>query len=359
MRWYFNSVGKNYRGFVIHDDRTQVATLRVYFSVREFVDVTCDMPMPALKTSGAHETGFCGFVFDNQLMAAIRDKPNFAVFESASGIMLYRRLAGGGFIPSKIFYSQARFTPIHPLLETIRRRSQLSYTSIDRYSRETVISTTNINYSDSIFIAGSLDWVRFEKFITRANFTSVLFIMEPEKMLASTVVGILKARRTDTLPAANLEPELADLANELADIDFDDPEVLPMWETRLTPEARAALANPTIRHLASVPLAVSVGPRNLAAALSVLSRIDIVGTEATDAFFAETVKSSTAIDARYEVLEAARDMQGDDPLAERLAQTEGARNLTNYDRMLYEICNLGLTAEKPDIDDAIDILQRA
>lgn len=359
MRWYFNTAGSNYRGFFIHDDRTQPASLRVYFSVQDHVDVACDLPIPQIKQSGGHETGNCGFAFDNALMSRIRDKTNFVVFETGSGIMLYRRLGSSGFIPTKLFCLTPRFAPLHPLLETIRRRSQLSYTGIDRHTRETVISILNINYADSIFAAGAVDWIRFERFATRATFTSVLFMLEPERLLALTVAGLVRAAHAGTLPPAHVEPELTDLANELMALNFEDPETLETWGDRLSPEATQTLANPMVRHVAAVPQATPVGPRNLSAALSVLSRLDIVGTEATEPLFLDMVKAASGIDPRYEVMEVAADAGSDDPLVGQLMLTRAARELTQFDRMFYEICNLGLTAEKPDIGDVAGILQQA
>lgn len=358
MRWYFNTAKGNFRGFFLHDDRTQVASLRVYFSIRDYVDVPCDMPLPAMRAQGLHETGNCGFVFDNDLMEMIRERPNFAVFETGSGVILYRRLGGSGFIPSKLCVLAPRFVALHPMIEALRRRCQLSYTNVHLQSRETLITTFNNNYSDSIFVSGAIDWVKSENFAKRANFTSVLFLIEPTRLLATTVVRLIADFRAEALsPVA--DPARYDLAAELAEIDFSTPEAIATWHESLSAEGRVALADPMVHHVAAVPLAASVGPRNLAAALSVLSRIDIVGTEETEEFFVSTLKATTEVDQRFEAAETPHVDREEEALVEAIEKSPGAAMLTVYDRMFYDICNLGLTSDKPNMDDAYGILQRA
>jgi hypothetical protein len=357
MRWAFNTAGNAYRGFVLHDDRTQVATLRVYFSTREFVDVVCDMPVPQLRTSGAHETGDCGFLFSPELMASIREKQTFAVFERTSGLLLYRQLASSRFLPTKTMVLLSPYSRPPPILETVRQSCRLSYPGVERHTRETTISILNISYADSIFVAGAVDWIRYEMFVGRGGFTSVVFLAEPEKLLARTIIGIRDGYRNGTIPRPSDDPQLLDIAMELSALDLDTPQGLAEWHVALSPIARMALSDPAVRLLTASPLGTALGSRDLAAAFSVLSRIDIVGTEATEELFVDLVKSVTDIESHYDLAAIPVRSPPEEPAVTALMGTEGARELTQLDRKLYEICNIGLTSETTNIDEAIEVLK--
>ncbi|MFI0844847.1 hypothetical protein [Mesorhizobium sp. IMUNJ 23232] len=356
MRWAFSSTGGAYRGFFLHDDRDQTATLRVVFSESDSVDVRCDRHNSTVRDSGLHSTGNCGFTFPKSLMERITQADGCEIYEVNSGILLHRQHAEMKYIQSKAFVYQSPIDILHPYLEALVEQHVLPYNQLEGQSRETIINILNTSNANSIAITGEIDWERYETFIRRSEFVPIIFLVRPERFLARHIVRILEYFELSQDDIQKEQHEnLYTIGEQLSDIDFEDEDTLATWETYLSPATLQYLRNPMIHHITAAPLGRSITPVDFSTALSIVGRFDLIGTEDTEELFLASV--ADALDVS---LDAGEDFPRtgdiDDPLVEAIMATEGVRKLTRIDRKFYDICTMGLTDPRPDVPAVLNSL---
>jgi len=310
-------------GYLIPDgfaDRPQIV---VSDATGTIAVLSCDQMRQAVVASGRHQTGLVGFRLDKSNIPDLRSCSTLTIRDQKSGLLIYRRPLGPQQVNKKLLRLETQLLPMVKLDQYIGGRFQYAVQSVERFGHETALQAFHLNAIKSIFISGRLLVRNYQEFFDK-GFTGVALLTDPYYEMAARI-SILK--RMANVPLSFIGERdkitLSPAAQYLASMNLDELQSIKQHLKKAPPKVRNVLISPTTRQFACTDPEQLTTRRDIASAIDLLSRFDIIGHNNDTIPFAHAVGELLNIDSdnipipeRYSMIERLADMLRGLPIAE-------------------------------------------
>lgn len=346
------------RGYVCLPDRSASAKLVVYSGKGQQFTVECNFMRADLKKSGMHQTGRCGFFIGPEAMATLHPAPIVAIFEESSRLLLYRHSSEASFITSRLIFLTAPAVDNGHVMTALGARHRLFYRNAETLDEETLGCLLKPSHGSSILLCAALTQrlQNAKRALANRAFRAVTLLARPVAAFMRQVATLAAAVPSEGERRFVSDPDLADLADSLKDVDLKDTDQLGAWLRRTSEPGLAKLSNPMVRFYAGASLEETIAASHLSAALRTIGLLSAVGLTERIGEFGRTVGEMIgAPDLAIEDEEPDPELQAMVAAAERLPEIG---RLTAFDQMLYDLVAYALSAEEPSLEEAGNILRK-
>ncbi|MBD9559591.1 hypothetical protein [Ensifer sp. ENS03] len=264
-------------GYVIPDGFSERPHIVVADHQGAIVTLPCDQLRPAVVASGRHETGEVGFRLDESNVPNLGQRTTLSVHDQKSGLLVYRRPRPFFQVDMKVIRLETQLLPMIKLDQYLGGSFQYALQSVERFGHETTLQAFHLNAVDSIYLSGRLLLRNYQQFFDK-GFKGIVLLTDPYYELA-TRIAILKrmARSTPKFLGDRDRLMLNPAAQFFEDLDLDDPAAINRSLRKAPEKVRNVLISPTTRQLACSTPEQLPTRREIAAAIDLLSRFEIVG----------------------------------------------------------------------------------
>ena len=268
--------GERVTGYVVPDGYSTVPMIRVCGRGVELVTFAANETREALVFSARHATGQCGFSIDTTLVPDLPDLVDLEVFDSETGILIYRRPRPDN-IKKKLLRIETHLFPLWTLDASIAPRFQYFAKGIESFGRETVTQLFLLNQVESVYLSGKILFRNYAYFI-ESGFQTLVMLQEPYEELAERLLVLGKIRKVGSAvlgmrESAALEPAM-DFAESLP---IQDGKAMKRALRQMPEDVSALLANPLVRQLTASAPDEMPGGGAVAAALDILASSALMG----------------------------------------------------------------------------------
>ncbi|HEV2573140.1 MAG TPA: hypothetical protein VGU72_15510 [Beijerinckiaceae bacterium] len=263
-------------GYVVPDGYTGTAKLEIYVNHRAVLEIETSDPRPALVAAGRHQSGRCGFILDASILPDISKISNLEIFESSTGILIYRRSAKEN-VKRKILRIDTHFFPLRKFDQSLSRFFHYYNARIERWGGETINQLFLLNGIDSIFLSGRIMYRSFQQYIDE-RFNVFIIVQDPYVELAERILTmkVLSKRGGEVLSEREnilFAPAIAYVENLL----LTDMGTLKRSIATMPRDVAAILSNPVVRQLTASTLDEMPHRFSVASALDMLSTCELIG----------------------------------------------------------------------------------
>ena len=325
--------GDMIEGYVIPDGFSEAAKIVVKMDNGKSLLMPCDCPRPAVVQSGRHETGLIGFRIDSKCIPKLSEQKHLAIHDSKTGLLIYRRPLVHNQVQKKILRLEFSMMPMHRFDKICGQNFQYDIYSVERFGHETTMQAFHLNLIRSIYISGRLLLRNYEEFLDK-GFQAIAHITDPYYELASRLFVIKRLAHGALNFVDDREKIHLLVASEyLADLDLEDDRRLKMALKRAPEKVRELLRSPTVRQLVCTYAEQTIGRREVAPAIDILSRFTVIGIEDGNSHFQDAV--GELIGSRGARLPGPSRYSSLIDLAQRLRHIPEAEHLLEEDIILY------------------------
>jgi len=295
-------------------------------------EIEASEPLASLVAAGRHETGRCGFVFDETIVPGLEGLTDVEIYDVESGLLIYRRAPAGQFIPEKLIRLDTHLVPLRRVDTAIRRRFSYSYVNAERAGLESVTQIFHLLLAKSIYLSGRFLYRSFENLIDK-QFKMICLLHDPFEELAERLLFFRHVARRGRMDLRD-SFTFAGAIEFAAGLMLSDDRRLRAALGRITSDALLALQNPLVRQL-TVPNLQDL-PRGgaVASALGILASCAVVGLRDESAQFASAMSALLSSDT--DVVPAAPRCTAAIDLAVRLREIPMVHTLLELDLELYD-----------------------
>jgi len=321
--------GNIVEGYVIPDGFAE----QPYIVVRDhhgvIATLPCDQLRQAVVASGRHETGMVGFRLDESKVPNLSERVSLSIHDLKSGLLIYRRPKHISQVNMKVLRLETQLLPQVKLDHFLGEAFQYSVQSVERFGHETTLQAFHLNAVPSIFISGRLLLKNYQEFFDK-GFKGIAILADPYYEMAARI-SILKRMAQAPLKFIGDRDRmiLSPGAQYFAELNLEDAGAVSRYLKKAPEKVRAVLISPTTRQLAcSTPEQISTR-RDIAAAIDILSRFEIVGHNNDTLPFASAVGELFGMDTNdmpiaepYEFIESLAASLRQMPIAESLLEND-------------------------------------
>lgn len=283
----------------------------------------CNQMREAVVASGRHETGLVGFRLDSTNIPDLRACSTLMVHDQKTGLLIYRRPRGPQQPDMKVLRLETQLLPMVKLDQYIGGGFQYAVQSVERFGHETTLQAFHLNAIKSIYISGRLLVKNYQEFFDK-SFKGVVLLTDPYYEMAARI-SILK--RMSSVPVSFIGERdkitLSPAVQYMEGMNLDDLQSIKQHLKRAPPKVRNILVSPTTRQFACTDAEQLTTRRDIASAIDLLSRFDIIGHNNDTFSFAHAVGELLGINSdripipeRYSVIERVAAMLRSLPVAE-------------------------------------------
>lgn len=283
-------------GYVIPDGFSDRPHIVVADQQGVIVTLPCDQLRQAVVSSGRHETGKVGFRLDESNVPNLAERKTLSVHDRKSGLLIYRRPKPAFQVNMKVLRLETQLLPMAKLDQFFGSLFQYALQSVERYGHETTLQAFHLNAVQSIYISGRLLLRNYQEFFDK-GFKGIVLLTDPYYELATRVV-ILKRMAQSPLKFIGDRDKLIlnPAAQYCADLDLEDPAAINRSLKKAPEKVRNVLISPTTRQLACSTPEQLPTRREIAAAIDLLSRFEIVGHNNDTLPFANAVSELLGVE---------------------------------------------------------------
>lgn len=321
--------GNVIEGYVIPDGFAERPNIVVADKQGIITTLPCDQLRQAVVASGRHETGMVGFRLDESNVAHLPERATLSIHDQKSGLLIYRRPKHLLQVNMKILRLETQLLPQVKLDNFLSSAFQYAVQSVERFGHETTLQAFHLNAVPSIFISGRLLLRNYQEFFDK-GFRGVALLADPYYEMAARI-SILKHMAQAPLKFIGDRDRmiLAPAAQYFAELNLEDAGAVNRFLKKAPEKVRGVLISPTTRQLAcSTPEQLSTR-RDIAAAIDILSRFEIVGHNNDTLPFASAVGELLGMDTEgmpiaepYELIERLAASLRQMPIAESLLEDD-------------------------------------
>ena len=320
-------------GYVIPDGFSEEASIVVMIDDGSSVLLPCDGSRPAVVQSGRHATGRIGFRIDSVSVPNLSNQKHLAIRDLRTGILIYRRPPVNNPVQKKVLRLELSMLPMHRFDKICGKQFQYEISSVERFGHETAMQAFHLNAVPSIYISGRLLLRNYEEFLDR-GFLAIVRIPDPYYEMASRLY-VMKRLAHGSLNFIDDRDKihLSSASEYLSDLNLDDERKLKSAIKKAPEKVRDVLRSPFVRQLTCTYPEQSVGRREVAPAIDVLSRFAVVGMGEGNSHFQDAV--GALVDLPGSQLPVASQHKILNDIALRLRQITAAEHLLEEDLIFY------------------------
>lgn len=321
--------GNVVEGYVIPDGFAEQPQVVVSDHQGVITTLPCDQLRPAVVASGRHETGMVGFRLDENNVPGLTERATLSVHDRKTGLLIYRRPKQSFQANMKILRLETQLLPLVKLDHFLAGVFQYAVPSVERFGHETTLQAFHLNAVQSIYISGRLLMRNYQEFLDK-GFKGIVLLADPYYELAARVSILKRMAQTPLRFIGDRDRMiLAPAAEYFGDLDLEDTAAVNRSLKKAPEKVRNVLISPTTRQLAcSAPEQLSTR-REIAAAIDLLSRFEVVGHNNDTLPFADAVGELLGVETDrmpiaepYEFIERLADKLRQLPVAELLLEDD-------------------------------------
>lgn len=335
-----SDVGHAITGWIAPDNPATSARLVVYApdSDRQ-AQLTANLPRPDVRDLGIHNTGEVGFRVDDALLSGLADESSVIILDAETEMQIYGRHQPERHVPRKLFLFDPSAMPAHGLLTSVRSYFSLNNVLSERFSFETMIVLLNNTFSNSVFISGRSNFLRYSGYLEQNNYICAALLQDPfvetaERLFLMQLLASKDSNRLGGTFGSGLE-SLLEFTREL---DLTDVKALTKAFRHATPEQISALSNPVTRMFGCTPDEMA-SRRHVSTALNSLGHIHLVGLRSRYAAFRNHLDAHLGFNVTPMELKPFADVSA---LAEKLKKIGLVADFLDADLLLYSLAEHAL-----------------
>ncbi len=284
-------------GYFVPDRFSGASVIRIEGSGLEPLTFQANEIRHSLVVAGRHETGWCGFSFDQNLIAGLAEIQDLEIHDPETGVVLYRRRPAGMIINAKIFRLETHLEPLVHLDDAFDRSFRFFYKGMEQFGRETTTQIFLLDHADSIYTSGRVLYKTYEHFIEGGGFKTICLLRDPYDELAERLLVLNRAAEGDMGTLGTRDSMSFEGAIEFAaSFDLADEKQLRRAFRTMSAEDAFIFADPLVRSLGARTPDEMPQDSTIAAALDVLSTCAVVGLRQYPDLFLEAVGALLAVE---------------------------------------------------------------
>ncbi len=289
--------GHTVTGYFVADRFTGTSVIRIVGSGIEPITFECNETRPQLVTAGRHETGWCGFSFDQNLIPGLADMQDLELHDPETGLVLYRRRPAESVIKQKLLRLETHLVPLSQLDDALDGSFRFFYKGMEQFGRETTAQIILLDYADSIYASGRILYKQYEYFLEDRGFRAICLLHDPYDELAERLLMLTDAAHGDMGALDERDSMSFEAAIEFAaSLDLSDERQLRRAFRNISAEDAFTFADPAVRSLGARTPDETPQDSTMAAALEVLSNCAVVGLREYPDLFLEGLGAQLGID---------------------------------------------------------------
>lgn len=271
-------VGHRIVGYFVPDRFSGASVICIEGNGLEPVMLEANETRDALVAAGRHETGKCGFSFDQNLIPSLAEVQNLEIHDPETGVVLYRRRPAETVLRAKVFRLETHLEPLSQLDDAFDRSFRFFYKGMEQLGRETTTQIFLLDHAESIYVSGRVLYKTYEYFIEGSGFKTVCLVRNPFDELAERLLVLNRAASGDMGTLGTRDSMSFEGAIEFAaTLDLGDEKQLRRAFRRMSAEEAFTFADPLVRSLGARTPDETPQDSTIAAALEVLSTCAVVG----------------------------------------------------------------------------------
>jgi len=322
-------------GYFVPDRFTGTPVIRIEGSGIEPITFECNETRQSLVVAGRHETGWCGFCIDQNLIPGLAEMQDLELYDPETGIVLYRRRPADAVIKQKLLRLETHLEPLKQLDDALDTCFRFFYRGMEQFGRETTSQIFMLDYSDSIYTSGRLLYKQYEYFVEDRGFRTICLMRNPYDELAERLLILSRAAdgnmgMLDARDSMSLEPAIEFAAS----LDLSDEKQLRRAFRNISEEDAFIFADPLVRTLGARTPNETPQDSTMAAALEVLANCAVLGLREYPDLFLEGLGEQLGIRAESlpPICEAPEVVQ----LGQVLRRIKSVKSLIERDLELYD-----------------------
>lgn len=276
MLYTLDERGPRIAGWILPDNPSvEPAVLVVYDDGRGRVRIPATLYRSDVQNTGWHETGRCGFLIDAESCPGFDPDRAFEVYDGEANILMLRRGPPNP-APLRLFHLETQTSPVFQLGELLLSSVQMIYSSVELMGEQSLVNLMGLTFP-SVVISGGVLYKSFEPVLQRHDYKRSILLSDPFRDLACR---LLRARMLASEEGAATTWRglgQAALIQAFRDVDLTDGVAIGRALKRLGDEDFFALANPTVRKLATKVPNERLQAHHVGQALDSLAMFDLVG----------------------------------------------------------------------------------
>lgn len=243
----------------------------------EVAMVLCDQLHKAVLSAGRHETGLVGFRLTEANVPRLRERANLCIRDSKTGLLLYRRPIQSRQVNLKIVRFETQLFPYFAFDREMYNHFQYALPALDRFGNETALQAFHLDSMSSMYLSGRLQVKNFMGFLDK-GFKSIALLTDPyyEMALRLAMFKRFSAAKPQFLGDRD-QMSLVPAIGYFKDVNIDDSGSLEKALKRAPDKVRTALISPATRLFGCSDGDQLPNRRDIAAAMDVISRFDVIG----------------------------------------------------------------------------------
>lgn len=289
----------------------------------------CDQLRLGVMQAGRHATGMVGFRVDEERMPDLALQRRLVIQDAKTGLLIYRRPPVDEPVPHKLLRLELNIVPMLKFDAYCGRHFQYAISAVERFGHETTMQAFHLNAERSVYISGRLLLRNYEDFLDK-GFQAIADIPNPYYEMACRLF-ILKrlARGPVTFLGDRDRLILAPAAEHFAEVNLEDEKAIRRALKKSPDKVRSVLISPITRQLVCTYPEQRVTRRDVAAAISTLSRFVVVGHGNDHAHFQQAVGELLSLPPMnipiippHSVLEELAERLREMPIAEQMLEED-------------------------------------
>ena len=337
-------------GYVIPDGFSDIPIVVVADEDGQIAEVVCDQPHIAVRESGRHETGLVGFRLTEANVPRLISRKTLFLREIKSGLLIYRRPLQPDQINMKVIRLELQLLPQLALDREMVRHFQYALPLIERFGHETTLQAFLLHGIPSIYLSGRLQVRSFQDFLDK-GFRGVVLLNDPYYDMASRIIAL---KRFATIKPSFLGKRdfmtLAPAIEYFGDLDLNDTAALSRSLKKAPPRVGNVLYSPMTRQFACADFDQRSTRRDIATAMDLVSRFDVIGHMNNISSFASSVGELLGLDMN--LVPIAPRYFAFDQVAERLKTLPIAETYLEDDLILDYYIRQAMEADESDANQS-------
>ncbi|TXL75669.1 hypothetical protein FHP25_13530 [Vineibacter terrae] len=286
-------------GYFVPDRFTGTSVIRIEGSGIEPLTFECNETRQSLVMAGRHETGWCGFRLDQDLIPGLAEMQDLELYDPETGVVLYRRRPAESIIKQKLFRLETHLEPLSRLDDALDGSFRFFYKGMEQFGRETTTQIFLLDHADSIYASGRLLYKQYEYFLEDRGFRPICLLRNPYDELAERLLILSRAGNGDADMLGARDSMSLEAAIEFAaSIDLSDEKQLRRAFRTMSAEDAFTFADPLVRALGARTPDETPQDSTMAGALEVLSNCAVVGLREYPNLFLEGLGAQLGLEAK-------------------------------------------------------------
>jgi hypothetical protein len=276
-------------GYLVPDGFSEQPSVIIRRNDGSEVMLECRESRPAVVQSGRHATGLVGFRLDHHVMPDLALQTHLVIYDSKSGLLIYRRPHGGNLLNLKLLQLQLTLLPMIKFDQFCGDFFQFSVSSVEKYGHETTLQAFHLSNTPSIYISGRLLFRNYEEFIDK-GFKVIANIPDPYYEMATRLFLIKRLSKNAFSFLGERDRILLSPAVEyFANINLGNERDIQRAFKNAHQRVASVFRSPVTRQLVCSHPEQIVTRREIAPAIDALSRFAIIGYGDNNTHFQDEV----------------------------------------------------------------------